>query len=249
MRPHTTTARYTVGLAQDPDEVRAAQRLRWHVFADELGARISSAEAGVDRDRWDAHAEHLVVRETTTGDVVGTYRLLTAAGARRAGGFYAESEFWLAGLLGLGGGLAEIGRACVHPDHRNGVVVGLLWSGVLGWLDDRACDHVIGCASIRLDAGLVPVRRLCRRLLHDHGAPMDLRAEPRRRLPRAADDAGVPGDVEAPEPPLLRGYLRLGALVCGEPAWDADFRTADLLVVLPLARLSRRHATRLRRAA
>lgn len=247
---HGTASAYSVALATTPDEVREAQRLRWDVFVAELGARPAGSEPGLDTDRWDRWCDHLLVRETATDRLVGTYRMLSAPSARRAGGFYAESEFWLAGLLGLGEGLAELGRACILPEHRNGVVLPLLWAGVLRWLQAQGAHHVIGCASIPLSAGLVPVRRLCRRLVADHAAPLALRAEPRRLLPRAADDGGgIPGLREAPMPPLLRGYLRLGAQVCGEPAWDPAFGTADLLLLLPLERMSQRHATRLRRAA
>jgi len=237
---------YDVALAADAEAVREAQRLRWRVFAGELRARIDAPEPGIDADRWDPYCEHLLVREARSGRVIGTYRLLTAERAQAAGGFYAETEFALHGLHDLGPGLVEVGRACVDREHRNGVAVALLWAGVLRYLQQGGHAHVIGCASVPAADEPARAAALCRRLLEEHGASPALRATPRRPFPLAEPEAGI---REAGLPPLLKGYLRLGARICGAPAWDPDFGTADLLVHLPLERLSPRHATRLLRAA
>jgi putative hemolysin len=233
-----------VSLARTEDDVRAAQRLRWQVFVEELGATVESEEHGLDADRFDAHCDHLLVRELATGDVIGTYRMLPPERAARAGGLYAEAEFHLTRLLGLDG-LVEIGRACVRADHRTGVAISLLWTGLLRYLLDGGHEFVIGCASIPVGDDMAAAAALCRRLALHHGSPPEWRVFPRRPLP--CDLA--PGTREASLPPLLKGYLRLGAYVCGEPAWDPAFGTADVLLLLPLERLSRRHAARLLRAA
>ncbi len=233
-----------VHLARSDGDVRAAQALRYRVFVDELGARIGPTANGLDADRFDEHCDHLLVRDVRADRVIGTYRILTAARARAAGGFYAEHEFHLTRVLALGGGLVEIGRACVDPAYRTGGVIALLWSGLLRYLTAGNHRHVIGCASIGLAEGGPAVAALCRRLRREHLCPPEWRVFPRHPLPlhRAPTD-------EAAVPPLLKGYLRLGAYICGDPAWDVDFDTADLLMLLPMDRLSQRHANRLLRAA
>src|SRR5262245_10703710 len=126
MQTPRTDQALMVMLARSEAEVRAAQRLRWRVFVEELGARLESSEPGLDSDRFDAHCDHLLVRETATGDVVGTYRMLPPERVARAGGFYAESEFHLTRLVALRRRMVEVGRACVRRDHRTGGVISLL---------------------------------------------------------------------------------------------------------------------------
>jgi putative hemolysin len=153
-----------VTLARTPDEVRAAQRLRWQVFVDELGAHVDSPDHGLDTDRYDPHCDHLLVRQVATGDVVGTYRMLPPERVARAGGFYAESEFHLTRLLPLHRRMVEVGRACVRADHRTGAVISLLWSGLLRYLVEGGHEFVVGCASIGLRNDIRPAAALCRRL-------------------------------------------------------------------------------------
>src|SRR5262245_21911199 len=145
--PRSADPALVVTLARSEDDVRIAQRLRWRVFVDELGARIESAEPGLDADRFDAHCDHLLVRERDTGDVVGTYRMLPPERVARAGGLYAETEFHLTHLLGIDR-LVEVGRACVRRDYRTGSVISLLWAGLLRYLLDGGHEFVVGCASI-----------------------------------------------------------------------------------------------------
>jgi len=245
MQTPRTDQALMVTLARSEADVRAAQRLRWRVFVDELGARIESPEPGLDADRFDAHCDHLLVRETATGDVVGTYRMLPRERVGRAGGFYAESEFHLTRSPVLRRRTVEVGRACVREDHRTGGVIALLWSGLLRYLVDGGHEFAVGCASIGLGDDPPSAATLCRRLVREHSSPPDWRVFPRRPLPWEARH----DEIAAPLPPLVKGYLRLGAWVCGEPAWDPAFHTADLLLLLPMERLSQRHAARLLRAA
>src|SRR5262249_874901 len=136
-----------VTLARTEDDVRAAQRLRWQVFVEELGAQVENGARGLDADRFDAHCDHLLVRERHTRDVGGTYRMLPPERVARAGGRYAETEFHLTRLLGIDR-LVEVGRACVRRDHRTGSVISLLWTGLLRYLLDGGHEFVTGCASI-----------------------------------------------------------------------------------------------------
>ncbi|MFD0273131.1 GNAT family N-acyltransferase [Kitasatospora sp. NPDC127111] len=231
-------AAYTVGLARDEDDVRAAQRLRHRVFAAELGAVLHSPLPGLDVDPFDEFCDHLLVREGEHGAVVGTYRLLRPEAARRAGRLYSDGEFDLANLTPLRAGLVELGRSCIHPDHRgNGAVINLMWGGIARYLADTGNTWVGGCCSIALDDGGATAARVWDTVNAKYLAPEQYRVSPHRPW----DATGVPRAGRAALPPLLRGYLRLGAWVCGAPAHDPDFATADLYVLLSLERTDPRY--------
>jgi len=232
------TGPLTVSLARDDDEVRRCQRLRHQVFARELGARLHSDVPGLDRDAFDAHCRHLVVRQCDTGTIVGTTRLLLERDARAAGMFYSQTEFELGPVLALPGRFMEVGRTCIHPRFRSGAAIAVLWSGVARMMVLHQVDYLIGCASIPLDDGGMNALSVVRHLRGHHFTPAHLRVRPRLALPPMA----VPPPGEATLPALLKGYLRLGARVCGEPCWDPDFNVADLFVLLDRDRLERRYA-------
>ncbi|MEG3627947.1 GNAT family N-acetyltransferase [Streptomyces poriticola] len=230
--------RYTVSLARDEQDVRAAQRLRHDVFAGELGALLSGPQPGHDIDAFDAYCDHLLVREETTGQVVGTYRLLPPERAAVAGRLYAENEFDIAGLDGIRPGLVEVGRSCVHPDHRDGAVIGLIWAGIARYMTDRGHEWLAGCCSVPLADGGALAAATWDRVRAKHLAPEEYRVRP---LLPWVPDGGRPAAARADLPALLRGYLRLGAWVCGEPAHDPDFGVADLYVLLPMRRVNPRY--------
>ena len=224
--------RYSLLVTQDRADVRAAQRLRFDVFAGEQGARLQPgpAAAGLDVDAFDEHCEHLVIREDSTGVIVGTYRMLTPQGAQRAGGLYCDTEFDLGALEELRSQTLEVGRSCIHPEHRSGAVLSLIWAGIGRYLLLNGYRWVIGCASVALSehgAMPAPVWSLVR---ERHLAPPQRRVLPRRPAPLDRDEAGRA--ARASLPPLLRGYLQLGAEIGGPPALDPDFGVADLLVLL-----------------
>jgi len=231
-------------LARGADEVRASQRLRYRVFGEELGARLPSHHLGLDADRFDTYCQHLIVRDVVTGETVGTYRILSHDDARRAGGFYSETEFHLARVLTLPG-LVEVGRACIHPDYRQGAVLAFLWSALAKHIEASGYAHVIGCASVPVADGGHGAASLYRRLAREHLSPLEWRVLPRHPLPLPALDH----DADAAIPSLLNGYLRMGAYVCGPPAFDPDFNSADLFVLMPIARMRQRYRARFRRAA
>jgi putative hemolysin len=236
-----SASRYHVSLAVDDSEIREAQRLRHKVFAEEMGARLSSVLPGHDIDLYDPYCDHLLVRDLNGGDVVGTYRILPPDAARRVGSYYAEQEFDLTRLHFLRPRMAELGRSCVHPAHRSGAVIARLWMGLANYMTRYGYEYIVGCASIGMAAGGHAAARVHRQLAERHLAPIEWRATPRYRLPvESLDDGRI-----AALPPLIKGYTRLGAMVCGEPAWDPDFNTADLLMLLPMAQLNRNYARRL----
>lgn len=246
-QPQPTDAALDVAWARDAADVLDAQRLRYQVFCEEMGARLTpppGSPPGHDVDMFDAYCEHLLVREPgqagERGRVLGTYRVLTPMAAARIGGLYSETEFDLTRLRPLRRRLAELGRSCVHPDHRNGSVILALWGALAGFMVRNGLDTMVGCASISMHDGGHVATSLWEQLRHTHLAPIEHRVQPRLALP--VDD--LRDDLPVEPPALIRGYLRCGAKVLGPPAWDPDFNTADLPMMLRLADLPpkyRRH--------
>lgn len=228
-----------VELARSSKDIRAAQRLRYTVFAEEMGAKLHNWLPGLDHDRFDEHCQHLLVRNGF-GTVIGCTRILTAQAAERAGGFYSETEFDLAPVLALPGRFMEIGRTCVHPDYRNGATISTLWSGLAAFIAKHQIDYLIGCASLPLGEGGDAARFLYAELAQRHLVAEELRVRPRWPLPLSRRDgvAATPG----PMPPLLKAYLRLGARIGGEPCLDLDFNVADVFILLATQRIERRYA-------
>jgi putative hemolysin len=234
----TDTPRYTLLLSTDPALIDAAQRLRHDVFTSEPGFELAGAADGRDADRFDEHCDHLLVREDNSGELVGCYRMLPPPGAIAAGSLYTATEFDVQGLDSLRPSLVEMGRAVVREDHRNGGVVLLMWAGILAYLDRCGYDYVTGCVSVPVQGSEdeVPgsqirgVRDFVRRR---HGAPAEYTVYPYRPVTvdgRGLDDIDPPARLSVP--PLMRGYLRLGAQVCGEPAHDPDFGVGDFPALL-----------------
>lgn len=238
----TPAPHYAVRLARNEAEVRAAQRLRHQVFAGELGARLDGPEPGLDADAFDAYCDHLLVVEEETEQVVGTYRLLPPERAAVAGRLYSEGEFELSALAPIRPDLVEVGRSCVHPDHRNGAVIALIWAGLARYMEGSGHNWLAGCCSIPLADGGVLAAATRENVLARNLAPEEYRVTP--HLPWNPEGITFPDRVELP--PLLRGYLRLGAWVCGEPAFDAEFGCADLYVLLSLRRTNPRYLNHFR---
>lgn len=230
--------RYTVSIARDEADVRAAQRLRHEVFAGEMGALLSTPQPGHDIDAFDAYCDHLLVREEITGQVVGTYRLLPPERAAVAGRLYSEGEFDLTALDAIRPGLVEVGRSCVHPDHRDGAVISLIWAGIARYMVDRGHEWLAGCCSVPLADGGALASATWEKVRGKHLAPEEYRVRP---LLPWVPVAETPAAASAELPALLRGYLRLGAWVCAQPAHDPDFGVADLYVLLSMRRVNPRY--------
>lgn len=227
-----------VGLANSADEIEQAQRLRFQVFSEEMGVVFPDARAGLDEDHYDRWCEHLLVTETATGRVVGTYRILTPEGAARAGGYYSESEFDLSGLAPIRSELVEFGRSCTHADYRGGAAIMLLWSGLAEFLRRGNHRYVLGCASVSLRDDGVAAAEVYRSVAEHIAAAGEMRVHPLHGLPIERLGVGA-GRVRIP--PLIKGYLKLGARVCGEPAWDPDFNTVDFPMLLSVQRMNERY--------
>jgi putative hemolysin len=246
------TPRYTLLLSTDSALIEAAQRLRHDVFTSEPGFALAGATDGRDADRFDEYCDHLLVREDNSGELVGCYRMLPPPGAIAAGGLYTATEFDVEGLDPLRPSLVEMGRAVVREDHRNGGVVLLMWAGILAYLDRCGYDYVAGCVSVPVctadeetpGSQIRGVRDFVRRR---HAAPPEYTVHPYRPVTLEGlglDDIDPPARVAVPA--LMRGYLRLGAQVCGEPAHDPDFGVGDFPALLDKRQADTRYLRRLR---
>ncbi|EKF20074.1 GNAT family N-acetyltransferase [Nitratireductor pacificus] len=242
-----------VRLARDEREIAAAQTIRFRVFYDEMGARPSGEAALQDRDSdgFDSVCDHLLVIDSTLpGDdmdrIVGTYRLLTPEGAGRMGRFYSQDEFAIEGLMARHAGrrFLELGRSCVLPPYRTKRTIELLWQGIWAYCRRMRIDVMMGCASF---PGIVPAAHaealsflghFCQaegdwhvRAVASRFAPMDL-------MPKEAVQAR---SALTAMPPLVKGYLRLGARFGEGCVIDHDFGTTDVFVVLPVEAISDRY--------
>ena len=237
----SVAGKISVSWARHQDEVRQAQRLRYDVFALEMGAVLSKTLPGHDIDLFDDYCEHLLVRDVDSGDVIGTYRVLTPTQARRVGSTYSDTEFDLTRLRLLRSRMVELGRSCVHADHRHGGVILALWGALAEFMGRNQLDTMIGCASIAMQhhgmATGQAAASIWRQVKATHLAPIEYRVTPRLALPVEQLD-----DTLTVEPPaLIKGYLRLGAKVLGAPAWDPDFNSADLPMMMRIADLPTRY--------
>lgn len=227
-------------MAHTPEELEASQRLRFEIFSEEMNAVFPDSANGIDADEYDPWCEHLMVREQATGRIVGTYRLLTPVNAERMGGYYSESEFDLSGLGDMRRQVIELGRSCIHADYRNGAVIMLLWAGIASIVKQLDLRYVLGCASVSLRDGGVTAAHVwneARRGLTENTHLPVLRPHHPYPVGRLELDAGLP----ARTPPLIKGYLKVGARICGEPAWDPDFNTADFPVFLDVENMDARY--------
>jgi putative hemolysin len=235
-------ARFEVVWARNDDEVRQAQQLRHLVFAEEMGARLSvppGSPAGHDIDVFDPFCEHLLVRAVAddAAPVIGTYRVLTPAAAKRIGGLYSETEFDLTRLRPLRDRMVELGRSCVHPAWRSGGAILALWGALAEFMTRNDLDTMVGCASISMRDGGHVAASLWEQLRKTHLAPIEWQVRP--RLPLPVDE--LQNDLNVEPPALIKGYLRCGAKVLGPPAWDPDFNTADLPMLMRIADLPPRY--------
>ncbi len=230
-----------VSWAKHSDEVRQAQRLRFRVFAQEMGARLNTASPGHDVDLFDNYCEHLLVCDEVTREVVGTCRLLTPAQAKRVGSTASDLAFDLTRLRSLRERMVELGRSCVHPDYRHGGVIMAVWRALAEFMVCNKFHTMIGGASIPLlHNGIVSgdvAASIWRQLKASHLAPIEHQVRPRLALPVDQLDSSLLMDP----PALIKGYLRLGAKVLGAPAWEPDFNTANFPMMMCINDLPARY--------
>jgi putative hemolysin len=242
---HESQRKLTFSLARTVAEIAEAQRIRYKVFGEEMGANLPSAALGLDIDRFDEFCDHLLVRDHSNDKVVGTYRILPPEQAHIAGGYYSETEFDLSRLMHLRDRMAEVGRSCVHPDYRDGATITQLWAGLADYIGKHGHEYMIGCASISMADGGHYAASVYNKVHKLHAAPAEYHVYPHCRLPLES----LNQNLEVAIPPLIKGYLRLGAYVAGEPAWDPEFNCADVFILMPVSRMNSRYAKHFMRQA
>lgn len=244
---HAETNVYRLRLAEAPEDRKAACRLRFLVFNLELGKGLeSSYETGLDQDQFDPCCEHLLVEESATGRVVGTYRMQSGSTALQNAGYYSGQEFELAPYEPLRPSILELGRAAVDREHRTPEVLTLLWRGIAQYASAMGLRYLLGCSSMNSNnpvEGWQMYSQLQRFRVEpefetvpteaficpaEHHGSREVQAQPRNSLPAQ----------EMKIPKLLKTYLALGARVAAPPAWDREFRTIDFLTLLDLEALS-----------
>jgi putative hemolysin len=233
------TNQFSVAWCTDENELRAAQQLRYRVFGLEMGANLQTSLDQIDIDEYDTWCDHLIVKNPS-GEVVGTYRVLRPETAIKIGKIYSDSEFDLSSLKHLRDRMIEVGRSCVDHDYRNGVVIMTLWSELAKFMIRNDYDHVLGCASVPMVDGGKMANRIYQHFLNSDAISNKFNVFPISPLPLMAD-AGAGAD-SLDIPPLLKGYLRLGAKICGAPALDTQFNTADFLTLLSIEDIPKRYA-------
>jgi putative hemolysin len=225
-------------LATTEKDIEACQRLRFEIFALEMGADLPTAKTGLDVDGFDPYCQHLMV-EDQKGNIIACTRILVDIVANRIGGYYSDHEFDLGAIRKLNGRVMEIGRTCVHPEYRNGATIGVLWSGLAGFMLEHNFDFLMGCASVPMTDDGAQVANI-RSALIEKSLLTDDDRRVRPRIP--VGHLTQNNDIDTAWPPLLKAYLRLGAKVCGEPCFDKDFNVADFFILLDVKDLSPRYA-------
>jgi putative hemolysin len=231
---------YVARLALTEGERAAAYRLRFVVFNLEMNEGLESAYAdGQDKDHFDDVCDHMIVEDQTTGAVVGTYRMQMGDVAGQYFGYYSEQEFDFAPYEGMRGQIVELGRACIHREHRSPEVLHLLWRGIARYALVNGARYMMGCCS--LTSQDAEMGHAVYESLHNCMAEPALltRPTPTFALPDAREEI-----VEGRAPKLLRAYLTIGAKICSEPAIDRAFKTIDFLTLLDLQTLHPRVAKR-----
>lgn len=240
---------FEVKITRDQSEIQEAQRLRFEVFNLEMRrGLVSSYGKGLDVDEFDPLCDHLIVRDLGSGQVVGTYRLLLGSQASRGFGFYAEREFHLENIKRLDGELLELGRSCAHRDYRVKALIPFMWQAIAGYVKAHRVRYLFGCASLYTmdprEAG-----RFYGFLKNSYLAPEEFRVRPNSEHAFAELDEKPGGGKNDPGlffrlPSLIKGYLRIGALLCGPPALDREFGTTDLFLLLDVSRIGREYLQR-----
>lgn len=241
-------ADFEIKITTDPAEIREAQKLRFEVFNLEMHKGLqASYQRGLDVDPFDPFCDHLIVRENRKNEIVGTYRLLRRSRIDVKLGFYSEGEFDLAKIKKLDGEILELGRTCARKDFRDRALIPLMWQTIAQYVQQHKVRYLFGCGSL-YTTDPEEVSECFSVLKKDHYAPEALRVEPLPdyRFENLRDDRPLadPHSVFLKLPSLIKGYLRLGALVCGPPALDRAFGTTDFLVLLDIQNLSDEYVSR-----
>ncbi|MEI6832698.1 MAG: GNAT family N-acyltransferase [bacterium] len=232
-----TRGHFTVKTVQSKRELWQVMTLRYEVFHREY--KHKKIPFGLDRDRFDAEADHLAIIDNRINRIVGTYRLISGD---RTTNFYSKTEFDITDLLAREGGKVELSRACIHKDYRNGAVITLLWRGIIEYLNQSGARWLFGMASVKT-INPDELAAVYRTLEAEGAVDLSFRIKALEgyrinNFARSLEAATVTEQSKAMVPALLRSYLRAGAVVVGDPAIDMDFNCGDLFVVFDVSKMS-----------
>jgi putative hemolysin len=224
---------YRIQTATNPQKVFKALQLRHGIFFD--ADNVSETSSKVDVDVYDSTADHLLIMEKSRDKVIGTYRILNS---NEVSHFYSESEFDLDAIKALPGTKLEVGRACIHPDYRNSAVLSCLWTGIAEYIRQTNAEYIFGCSSVSIDSS-VSLNDIHTTLLKKYLSTSSERVSPKQSYPleTVEMDERTLLKTERLLPPLLKGYLKMGGIICGEPAWDPEFRTLDYFTLVKRSEL------------
>jgi putative hemolysin len=233
--------RYEIKTASEPAELEKVLQLRNDVFYREKSGR--KPFLNIDIDRFDLNCDHLMVVEKATGKVLGTYRLNSS---RFSKSFYSTTEFNMDNILSLPGVKLELGRACIHKDFRNGMIISLLWRGICEYMKLTNTKYLFGCSSIEtIDP--VEIGNIHKYFADKCYSPEYLRVQPKNKFavigPATGNDSSNSenrqNELKTNVPPLLKLYLKAGAFVCGAPALDKFFKCADFFTFLDVDNMNK----------
>jgi len=243
---------FQIKIAETEEEILAALRLRFEVFNIEMNEGLASSwDTGLDQDKYDVHADHLIVIDKQTQAIVGTYRLIRKSRVISNGGFYSEGEFNLDRLKKLPDEILELGRSCVHKDYRSNGVINLLWLGIAKYVEVTDSRYLIGCGSLHTH-NVNEISEIYSYLKVNYFSDDRFRVYPVEKcmVNGLRDNVTVDDSRSLMKkmPPLLKGYFRAGAVICGEPALDSEFGTTDFLILLTTENITKRYSQHYRTA-
>ena len=229
--------RYQVSFAKNNQEIVECQKLRYEVFAEEMGAELDSADTGLDQDKFDHYCRHLLVRDNKINKVIATTRIITNEIAQKAGSYYSETEFDIKEIISLKKTFMEIGRTCVHMDYRSSSAINHLWQGVAREMLTSQVDYMFGCVSIPISDDGQYINSLMHYIKKSGHMSKDLKVTPKSPL----NNNTLPESINVVLPSLLKRYMHIGAKICGEPCLDIKFNVADIFILVDTKKINKRY--------
>ncbi|MCO5142517.1 MAG: GNAT family N-acetyltransferase [Oligoflexia bacterium] len=230
-----STEKFILKTAQSPFELKQALRLRHDIFYKELQGRELPSK--IDIDELDEICDHIVIIDKANSRVVGTYRVISSLYSDR---FYSAGEFYLENIAALEGNKLELGRACIHPDYRNGAIISLLWKGIFEYVKKTQTEYLFGCASVQTTnpyAAASILEKLKEKNLYSEQFGVRPTAKYFSFIPKNIDTSQA---IEGSElPALVQSYILAGAQFHGEPALDSDFSCYDFFMMLKISEMSK----------
>ena len=229
--------------ASNAEDIKRVQRFRFKVFSEEYTPQFPQAHLGLDEDLFDPICDHLLIFESATQEIVGCYRIIPPSAAQHIGSMYCDSLFDLTPLQAIRSKIVEMDRSCIDKKYRNGSIILFMWKLIFNYLKQHGYEYIIGCSSMSIADGGHAAVSLHHRLMDSHhfSTVFAIKA----KTPIDLDISPAAGKVSIP--PILKGYLNLGAKVCSEPTFDPLFNTADYLTILKVSDMKPKYVQRFSR--